>query len=285
MLLYCLFFFVGCDTNFSEKQVLAAEIYPKPFIDKKKSIRKFKDTTIVIAKRKVVLKFSKSVICIGTAVLLPGWNFLPDDWCFKSSLCEKLLSNGYNLVMPDMGKSVYCNEIYPETRADWRSFPTRKWLTDTVFFELQKRFNLLSPEEKNCIIGLSTGARGVALVVLSCPKLFKCAAALSGDYDQRRMKNDNLMKGFYGEYEKYMYRWEGIDNVVLRVKEFNTPIYLGHGSIDMVVPPEQTKLFYEELIKAHPKLTVKLSMPKAGHDYKYWDSEVDSIISFFEKQK
>ena len=230
---------------------------------------------------KVLVKIAKNVKNKGTILVLPGWNFPPDDWCSKTTLCEKSTKQGYNLVFPDMGKSTYQTKVFPETRVEWRSTPTRKWLTDTLIPYLQKEFSLLIKKDRNFIVGLSTGARGVALVVLNLPKLFKGAAALSGDYNQSRIPYDNITTGYYGSYFKFKKRWDTTDNTVYRIKEFNTPIYLGHGKLDKVSPPEQTKLFYDSLVKYHPKLKVLLHMPNAGHNYDYWESEVDKILEFF----
>ena len=93
----------------------------------------------------------------------------------------------------------------------------------------QRQYKLLLPGQKNYLLGLSTGARGVALLSLDCPKIFVKAAGLSGDYDQTQMPNDNLMKGFYGPYTDFKDRWTGKDNAVYRFKELQVPIYLGHG--------------------------------------------------------
>lgn len=241
------------------------------------------DTTLKIGKHLIDIKSPKSGKIIGDVLVLPGWNFSRNDWCKNSKLCEKFLAKGYRLILPEMGKSVYSTEIYPETRKDWLKYPTKPWLTDTVFPELQKTYGILKKDGKNFVLGLSTGARGVALMCLAKPKLFKAAAALSGDYDQTKMPGDNLMRGFYGEYGLHKDRWEGEDNVVFNIKKFKTPIYLGHGTNDKVCPPNQTKLFYDTLKVIHPKLLVKLNMPEAKHDYDYWDSEVNNMLGFFQK--
>ena len=180
-----------------------------------------------------------------------------------------------------MGKSIYQEINYPETRTEWRSFPTRKWLSDTLITLLQKKYSLLLKNENNYLVGLSTGARGVALVLLDFPDLFKGAAALSGDYNQLKMPSDNLMAGFYGTFDKFKERWKKTDNPIFRIKEYRTPLYLGHGKLDKVVPPEQTIMFYDSLKKYHPGLKTKLNMPDAQHDYNYWGSEVDNILKFF----
>ena len=219
----------------------------------------------------------------GNILILQGWNFPKDDWCKKSSLCKKALAKGYRLIMPEMGKSTYSSQLYPETLAEWRKYPTRTWLTDTLIPILQEKYCVLVPKETNFVMGLSTGARGAGLVVLNLPDLFKAAAALSGDYDQRKIPNERIMTGFYGSYYQFPQRWAGEDNMVVQIKKFKTPFYLGHGQKDYVCPPAQTRLFYDSLKANHPKLKIQLSMPEwAGHDYTYWDYEVDKLLEFFE---
>lgn len=238
------------------------------------------DTLLMINDRKVFIEVPEKK-SRGTFLVLHGWNFPADDWCNNTSLCEKIKKLGFYIVLPDMGKSVYQDVNYPETRVEWLVYPTRSWLSDTLIPYLQKEFGLFLETDSNYIVGLSTGARGVALVLLDYPDLFRGAAALSGDYDQVKMPGDNLMTGFYGAYAAYKERWKKIDNPVYRIKEYKTPMYLCHGTNDKVVPPEQTNEFYDSLIFYHPKLKIKINRPAAGHTYDYWDSEVDSIIGFF----
>jgi len=190
---------------------------------------------------------------------------------------------GYYVVLPDMGKSIYQDRTFPETRSEWKSSPSRKWLADTLIPYLQVKYSLLLKNDTNFIVGFSTGARGAVLVVLDLSKLFRGAAALSGDYDQSKIPKDKLMTGFYGPYEKYKERWDKTDNPVARIKEFSTPIYLGHGKSDKVVSADQTRLFYDSLVKYHPFLIVRLNLPDAGHDYIYWGSEVDAVLDFFKE--
>ncbi len=242
------------------------------------------DTILHFGNRKVYIKISGDSISKGTLLVLQGWNLGAEEWCTKTELCSKAKAKGYNLVLPDMGKSVYSTKYYPETRKDWTVYPTRKWLTDTIIPELQKKYGLFKTGGKNFLVGLSTGARGVALIALDMPELFIGAAALSGDYDQTQLPGDNLMTGFYGSYYSNKERWETVDNVLYRIKDYKTPTYLGHGKMDKVVPPQQTKLFYDALKKNSPSLKVQLNMPDAAiHDYNYWKSEVDNFLKFFEE--
>jgi len=247
-----------------------------------------KDTILQIANKNHFVKVSIKIPekeAIGTIVVLPGWNHPANNWCTKTEFCSKALQKGYVLILVDMIRSIYSKRTYIETRKDWRIYPTRKWFTDTLITYIQKNYNLLQENQNNLIIGLSTGARGVALLCLDCPKIFKKAAALSGDYDQTKMPEDALCISFYGEMSKFAERWNGGDNVINRISEFKTPIYLAHGKLDKIVPCNQTELFYEVLKKQKPELQVKCSInPNADHNYKYWDSEVDSVLEFFQRK-
>ena len=167
-----------------------------------------KDTVIKINDVPVSLLVPKSKRK-GCILCFPGWNFSKEDVCKKSDFCKKASAAGYLLILPEMGKSVYANQIYPETRKDWQSYPTRAWILEYLIPELQKTYGFLQKKENNFLYGISTGARGVALIALHTDSVFKGGAALSGDYDQTQMKNDNLMNGFYGSFEKFKERWTG----------------------------------------------------------------------------
>ncbi|MCS6821561.1 MAG: prolyl oligopeptidase family serine peptidase [Microscillaceae bacterium] len=240
--------------------------------------------TLIIESHAVdIVSPSPKIAFKGNIIVLPGWNFSRQDWCKNSSLCYKALAKGYRLILPEMGKSIYATQEYPETRKDWRGFPTKTWVIKHMIPTLQEKYQILLPEQKNYLVGLSTGARGVAMLALALPDLFTAGAALSGDYEQTLMPNDNLMRGFYGNLAQFPERWKGEDNPYFQVQKLKTPLYLGHGTQDLISPPQQTKLFYEAIRKHLPHLKVKLNMPSAGHDYKYWDSEVDNILQFFEE--
>ena len=262
----------------SSRQAEQTFILPEKNLDEERLRR---DTTFEIDHRRIIILVPEIKDIKGTFLLLPGWNFPPDDWCNKTSLCSQARKQGYFVVLPDMGKSVYQEKIFPETRTDWRKMPTRAWLRDTVIPFLQKQFGILDTSSRNLLVGLSTGARGVALLSLDIPKLFRGAAALSGDYDQSLLPNDRLMTGYYGSYYRFKKRWQTVDNVLYRLKDFCIPIYLGHGSADKTCTPVQTRLLYDSLKKQQPQLEIRLHMPEAGHDYYYWNSEVGNILNFF----
>lgn len=216
-------------------------------------------------------------------LILPGWNFSRRDWCENSSLCQRATEEGYTLILPEMAKSIYARKLYPQTRDDWRVYPTLAWVTDTLIPHLQQEYKILLETQKNFIIGLSTGGRGVAMIALARPKLFTALAALSGDFDQTQMPSDRLMIGYYGSYQSYPQRWEGEDNPTKQATQWQSPIYLGHGTQDQVVPYQQTQIFYEAIKGQLSDSLIQLELVPAKHDYAYWDSQVNPALAFFKK--
>lgn len=220
---------------------------------------------------------------IGTILVLPGWNFSSDDICQKSNFCEKATASGFSLILPNMLKSVYSSQLYPETKTDWRGYPTLKWVTDTMIPWFQLNYKILLKGQNNFVFGISTGGRGVAMVLLYTDSIFKAGAALSGDYNQLKDISDNLMRGYYGEYSNFPERWKGFDNPFLNAGKLKAPLYLSHGKADKVVPYEQTLDFFNEIEKLHPSLGCKLDIDEnGGHNYKFWSSKYDNSLEFFE---
>lgn len=246
-----------------------------------------KDTTISVQqnnqKRVVHLSFPK-VKAKGSILLLHGWNFPATQWCDKTNIGSLALIKGYVLIMPDLGKSTYHWQTYPETIEKYRSFPTRRWITDTLITALQNKFSLLLPGKNNFVAGLSTGGRGAALLALENPKIFKAAACLSADFDQRLLLNEPINTGFYGSQEKFPERWSGRDNIYLRAKEFNVPLLLIHGKLDKMCPYTQTENFVKELTRTNPALKVVQHIDENGsHTYSYWGSHSETILRFFDE--
>lgn len=239
------------------------------------------DTVIIVSNTKVELHFTNEKI-VGVILVLPGWNFSQDDICIKSDFCKRAKDAGYIIIMPDMKKSVYQRYIYPETRIDWQKYHTLLWITDTLIPKMRKDYDLLQPGKRNFLFGISTGARGVALLSYNTKNIFKAGAALSGDYNQELMTDDNLMKGYYGTIKEFPSRWNGEDNPVKNVSNITIPLFLAHGMQDKVVPCIQTQLFFNKLHESNKLLGNKLVMKEgAGHDYVFWSSMYTEVFNFF----
>jgi len=231
-----------------------------------------------------IMEVDTSVSFKGDLLILPGWNFERTRWCSESSLCKEAHRAGYRLIMPEMGKSIYATYYFPQTRKDWLRYPTLTWLLDTMIPFLQQQVGVFLTSD-NFMIGLSTGARGVALIACRTNTFFKAAAALSGDYDQTLIPEDNLIKGVYGSFSLYSERWKTIDNPVAECAQIKIPIYIGHGKLDKVVPYTQSELLYKRLLSLKNGKKYILHTPEMGHDFLYWDSEVNPILDFFESIK
>ncbi len=219
----------------------------------------------------------------GTILLLQGWNFPNTDWCDSTDFCEQALKEGYVLVMPEMGKSIYHAQIYPQTRKDWHQYPTRTWLVDTVIAQLNTRFHLFAPEHNNYVMGLSTGGRGALLIAEENPSIFVAGASLSGDYDQSAFPDDNLYRGYFGADPT---QWHPIENPIASIAHWEVPMYIGHGREDVIVSP-QHMIHLRDLVKKQQRdmnFLFKITNG-AGHNYTYWASEVSPILSFFQQQK
>lgn len=220
-------------------------------------------------------------------LVLPGWNYSKDRWCTETKLCQLALAQGFNLILPEMSKSMYISTIYPETKRDWQKYPTMIWVKDTFMPTLQSKYGLLKKDQQNYIVGLSTGGRGAFLIVNHFPGIFKKAALLSGDYDLTAMPQDNLATGFLGKYEQFKERWQGPENPVFWVSQLETPVYIGHGALDNIVPVTQSVILYEKIKQFNPDIAEKsiLSIQENHtHNFDYWQSEVKSILSFFSEK-
>ncbi len=219
----------------------------------------------------------------GDILILPGWNFKRNIWCDSLKFCELALKRGFRLVLPEMGKSIYSSSYYPETRKDWKKYPNLSWVTDSLIPYVQKKYGIFSTK-RNYLLGLSTGARGVILIGINTDTLFAKGAALSGDYNQIKMPNDNLITGYYGSYFKHRKRWEEVDNPLRNSKKIKFDLYLGHGQNDKVVNYSQSVELYDSIKKNNKNINVILSAPnKKGHNFEYWRSEIKNILMFFEK--
>jgi len=252
-------------------------------------------------------------------LLLPGWNFSDTQWCTRTQVCDEASRRGYDVMLVEMGKSVYMDSLYPQMRADYRLHPTRTWLWDSVLKPLQQRGYFTQkgqPEDPTTtsngrviyksmrlpipsfVMGLSTGARGALLLALEHPEAFKGCAGLSGDYNPLLMKNDNLMINCLGKYDVVPWRWSGTNNIVKRVDSLKVPVYLAHGAKDIVVSSKQTESLIWSIhqstscrdkmavfAKSHGKVGfVRSLIFRDGiHDYVFWNMAGLSALTYFDE--
>jgi len=215
-------------------------------------------------------------------LLLPGWNYSKSSWIENTKMIEFADRYGYALIMPDMKITLYESEYFPETKMKWNTIPGGKYIKNYFIPEMQNKYGLLTQKQKNFLLGLSTGGRGVALVSLENPGIFTAGASLSGDFSQENMPGDRIMTNVYGSYQQFRERWTGRDNPMARISEWKMHIYLSHGADDRIVPPIQTKLFHDRLVKSGKDIKIIYhKVPGKAHNYAFWGDELDKVFDFF----
>lgn len=249
--------------------------------DSKSALKKQADTVIFFQGYEVWIQTPADSVR-GDLLLLPGWDYSNRKWCDSTDVCQTALKKGFRVIAPQMHRSVYATVYTLNTRPDLRQNPTLKWLDSMIdFLQVGKGFF----KGKRYVLGLSTGGRGVAQICERKTGFFHAAAALSGDYNQLSMPKDNLMTLVYGssQGEAGQKIWRTVDNPQMNCQNMKTPIYLGHGMLDRVVPVRQTTDFAMALNQKYPRLDVKLHIDHtAAHNFKYWRSELPAIWTFFE---
>jgi pimeloyl-ACP methyl ester carboxylesterase len=231
------------------------------------------------SKIRVLIKRTKSKRYLGTLILLHGWNHSPEHWINNMQFVNRALKNGYDVILPDLGKSMYALQRFKETRMDLANTATRTWMNNTLiksFFKTQVR----NKHDKVFLIGISTGARGAVLLAQDNIFSFKGIVAISGDYCPQIMQNDKLMTAYYGSYIKYKDRWLNNDNPQRNIHLTKLPTLLIHGKQDFVVPYNQSKDLYLEAQKKGLRNITYFEDPIGKHDFKSWDQYSDLIFNF-----
>jgi hypothetical protein len=256
----------------------------EPAIDTSKKKTEFihHDTDLSINGRSVSVLYPAGTIK-GMILCLPGWNFSRTDVCEHSTFCAEAKKMGYALILPEMGKSVYATAVFPETRKDWLKYPQLHFITDTLIPFVQQHFDMMKYGQNNFVYGISTGGRGVAMVALHTDSLFRGGISLSGDFDQTLDLRDNLMRGYYGEYDQFKERWE-LDNPGKHASSIQIPLFIGHGNADKVVPVEQSLKFGSAILLLRAKQGNELHIGEKGeHNYEFWGSETPNVLKFIRK--
>jgi dipeptidyl-peptidase-4 len=135
--------------------------------------------------------------------------------------------------------------------------------------------------------GHSGGGFITADAMFRFPDFFKVGIAESGNHDQRLYEDD------WGErYQGLLERTpDGSDNYALeanqlQAKNLKGKLLLAHGTLDTNVPPENTMVVVDALIKANKSFDL-LMIPNAGHGYatasnymmrRRWDYFVTNLL-------
>lgn len=214
----------------------------------------------------------------GTIVFLHGWHLPASDWWQKTNAIQQALSNGFNCICPDLDKCCYNDTVFNETDKRYFEYPTRSWIRQQLIPQIQD-LGYLQIHQNNALVGISTGCRGAALIMVDFPLLFKKAFLISGDYDQTQMPHDGLMTACYGNFKSHKTRWHTIDNPAHDAQFINAKLILIHGINDAVVPYTQSKSYYTHLKKLNKQAELYL-IQHAAHDYTFWNLQLQQKLHY-----
>lgn len=227
----------------------------------------------------VYLLANKNFFSRGTVILLHGWNLSPLSWCDQTSFCNELLSMGYNIIIPDMGKSVYAFQYYPQTAKTMMMYPQLPFVLDTLLPFLKDSINILNKSHYNFLIGYSMGARGALSIAENEDNMFSGLILLAGEYDQTLLPEDNVLTMFYGSYQKYPERWEGKENLLRNIDKLNVPVLILHGAKDSVIPVIQSDTL-AKVLETKNKSYIKTVYTQYGHDFDFVQKTVNGVTTF-----
>ncbi len=131
--------------------------------------------------------------------------------------------------------------------------------------DLARRYSWIDID-KAAMWGHSGGGFITADAMFRFPDFFKVGIAESGNHDQRNYEDD------WGErYQGLLVRNNETDNYApeanqLQAKNLKGKLLLAHGTLDNNVPPGNTELVVDALIKANKDFDL-LMIPNAGHGY------------------
>lgn len=202
-------------------------------------------------------------------MLLPGWNYPVMDWKTKTAVVDSALNWGFQVLLCDMGKSVYMDSVYFEAREDYKEFATRTWLWDSILAPVSQQIGM----GNLILMGLSTGARGAVLMGMEHQNEVGAVVALSGDYVPNFDPKDNLMINSMGSYSRFTSRWENGANDVRNLDGVPDFVYLAHGLQDAMVNPEHTIRLKKRLNEIQTTETIEVRVNLGVHDYAYWNTK------------
>jgi S-formylglutathione hydrolase FrmB len=214
------------------------------------------------------------------ALLLHGWNQAAADWDTRTTVETHAERLGWVLVAPDMGKSVYATQVYPDVAKAPPDEPGMPRM-ETLLGWAEGTLGLSADPAKRAVIGVSTGGRGAAL--LGERGAFGQVIALSGTYDLASLKPGTgeykIHAVVFGERQAFAARWRnedargGAPRLGGAAEAPFVSWWLGHGGADPYVPVGQTRGYAARLQKAGvPDAQVKLFLEdRAQHDWATWD--------------
>ncbi len=208
-------------------------------------------------------------------LLLHGWNQHAIDWEHQTTVEAIAERDGVVLVAPDVGRTVYLGQRYPETPVTAVDEPGLPHVTQIVSWA-ETTLGLAAAPSKRAVVGVSTGGRGAAL--LGVRGDFGTVVALSGTYDLAALAAGTgeyrIHAAVLGPRSTYPGRWSNEDVAHARTTAERLPAarwFLGHAAADPYVPSAQTPAF-ERSLRSRGVDDVRVRIdPGAHHDWVTWN--------------
>ena len=206
-------------------------------------------------------------------LLLHGWNQHAHDWAERTQVTTLAEVQGWTLVAPDLGKSVYESRGYPGMGS---TVPGLVWTRDVLVPWTVTALGLPDVASGRAVVGVSTGGRGAAL--LGETGLFGAVAAFSGTYDLAALAPGTgeyrIHAAVFGERAARAEVWRSED-LTGRTPP-TTRWWLAHGGKDPYVPQAQSRTQAARLASAGVPVVTWFEA-NAGHDWPVWDAWLGRI--------
>jgi len=223
---------------------------------------------------------------IRTLILLHSWGRNHTEWEKMSSVVKSADVNKTVLVCPDMGKSVYENEYFPETTLEWNPIPGGKWIPSILVPWLKSEFGLCAKKDLTGIAGVEMGARGALLAAARNPEIFSFVAGIAGLYDCSSLSGTDPFNRVYGPYKDNKERWENADSIIGIAQNLkDTTVFMFHGRREKVSPVGQTHLVMirlSQLKKKNPdQFKYRFLDKTSGDGWDIWQGAIPEMFNDF----
>ncbi|HOO72356.1 MAG TPA: alpha/beta hydrolase-fold protein [Spirochaetota bacterium] len=224
-----------------------------------------------------------------TLIGLHGYAGSAKDIEENTSITRHAEEYNFIIVCPDMGRTMYESQFYPETEIRWSPVPGAKFIAEILIPFLKDNFGIARRKKSTGIFGISTGGRGAILLASLYPDIFGAAAGISGDYDPLSMTHDRLLKTVYGNYDSFRERWENDDNILKLCENLKkTSVMLVHGAKDYITPREQSLVLAMKLKQLQKKSGgydfQYLEKKHQARDWKFWKGVLIDVMAFFSEK-
>ena len=213
-------------------------------------------------------------------VVLPhGGPWARDNWGWDGEV-QFLASRGYAVFQPNYRGSTGYAWRFPE-KDMWDFRKMHDDVTDGVKAVLKTR--VIDPD-RIAIMGGSFGGYLALSGVAHEPELYRCAVTIAGVFDWERMlkdaRNSEYLRGRYGVLRRNLgdpaKRKEKFEEIspIKHVGKVKVPVFVAHGTSDIVAAVGQSKALIAEL-KKHGVPHEKQIERGEGHGFRKIDNQVE----------